>query len=144
MRLVGFAAFAAVLALAGPAFATALPFDPDEATRQWLATMGPEATERSNRYFEGGYIIQFVGPLVSIIISFALLALGWAKGVRSWLEKTVKFYFLDALGMGFFYSFVSTVLSISSSAPPRRRGGCGARSRRSPSAPSSRSLTLSI
>ncbi|MGD9982421.1 MAG: M48 family metallopeptidase [Hyphomonadaceae bacterium] len=111
MRLIGFAAFAAAIALAGPAFATALPFDPDEATRQWLATMGPEATERSNRYFEGGYIIQFVGPLVSILISFALLAIGWAKGVRSWLEKTVKLYFLVVLGMALFYNLVSTVLT---------------------------------
>jgi STE24 endopeptidase len=112
MRLIGLAAFVAAIALAGPAFATAsLPFDPDEATRQWLATMGPESTERSNRYFEGGYIIQFVGPLISIAISMALMMLGIAKGVRTWLEKTVRFYFLVALGMGFFYSLVSTALT---------------------------------
>ncbi|MGD9968472.1 MAG: M48 family metallopeptidase [Hyphomonadaceae bacterium] len=111
MRFIGFAAFAAAVLLAGPAFAAALPFDPDEATRQWLATMGPEATQRSNRYFEGGYIIQFVGPLLSIIISFALLALGWARGVRSWLEKTVKLYFLVVLGMGLFYNLVSSALT---------------------------------
>ena len=111
MRLIGLAAFAAALAFAGPALAAALPFDPDEATRQWLATMGPEATERSNRYFEGGYIIQFVGPLITIAISMALMMLGVAKGVRAWLERTVKFYFLVALGMGLFYTLVSTALS---------------------------------
>jgi STE24 endopeptidase len=111
MRVIGLAAFAAAFALAGPAMAAALPFDPDVATREWLATMGPEATARSNAYFEGGYIIQFVGPLLGILISFALLALGWAKGVRNWLEKTVKFYFLVALGMALFYNLVSTALT---------------------------------
>lgn len=91
--------------------AAALPFDPDEATRQWLATMGPEATERSNRYFEGGYIIQFVGAALNIVIGMAMMMLGVAKGLRSWLEKTVKFYFLVALGMGFAYTLISTVLT---------------------------------
>jgi STE24 endopeptidase len=117
MRSIGWCALGAAaalgLALAEPAAAqtAALPFDPDEATRQWLATMGPEATERSDRYFEGGYVIQFVGPLLSIAISMALLMLGWATGVRAWLEKTVKFYFLVALGMALFYNLVSTVLT---------------------------------
>lgn len=117
MRAIGWCALAAAAATASliePAAAqeaAALPFDPDEATRQWLATMGPEATERSNRYFEGGYVIQFVGPLLGILISFALLAFGWAKGVRSWLEKTVKFYALVVLGMGLFYNLVSTALT---------------------------------
>jgi STE24 endopeptidase len=110
-HLIGFAVFAAAFALAGPAMAAALPFDPDEATRQWLATMGPEATERSNRYFEGGYIIQFVGAALNIVIGMAMMMLGVAKGLRSWLEKTVKFYFLVALGMGFAYTLISTVLT---------------------------------
>ena len=126
MRVMGWCALAATLAataaLIGPAAAQealqqaapvagALPFDPDEATRQWLATMGPEATERSNRYFEGGYAIQFVGAAISIVIGMALMMLGVAKGVRTWLEKTVRFYFLVALGMGFFYTLISTILT---------------------------------
>jgi STE24 endopeptidase len=107
-------AAAVTLALAGPAMAAqagaALPFDPDEATRQWLATMGPEATERSNRYFEGGYWIQFTGPALTIVISMLLMVVGWASGVRGWLEKTVRFYFLVVLGMALFYQLVSTAL----------------------------------
>ena len=40
MRLLGWAAFAAAMAIAGAAAATQpLPFDPDVATREWLATM---------------------------------------------------------------------------------------------------------
>lgn len=126
MRVMGWCALAATLAataaLIGPAAAqdaaqqaaptaAALPFDPDEATRQWLATMGPEATERSDRYFEGGYIIQFASAAISILIGMLLMIFGFAKGVRSWLEKTVKLYFLVVLGMALFYILVSTVLT---------------------------------
>jgi STE24 endopeptidase len=87
------------------------PFDPDQATQAWINTMGAEAIARSNSYFEGGYWIQFIGPVLTIIISAALLMLGWASGVRAWLEKVVKFYFLVVLGMALFYQFVSTVLT---------------------------------
>jgi STE24 endopeptidase len=119
MRVTGWcalgAALAAALALAEPAFAQetaqALPFDPDEATRQWLATMGPEATARSNSYFEGGYWIQFANAGLSIAIGMLMMILGVAKGVRSWLEKTVKFYFLVALGMAFVYSLIGNLLT---------------------------------
>jgi STE24 endopeptidase len=112
MRLLNWVAFAAALAFAGSAAAAQpLPFDPDQATRAWLNTMGPEATARSNAYFEGGYWIGFAGPLLTIIISMLLMMLGWAKGVRSWLEKTVKFYFLVVLGMALFYQIVATALT---------------------------------
>lgn len=112
MRILGWAAFAAAMCVAGPALAaTGLPFDPDQATRAWLDTMGPEATARSNAYFEGGYWIQFIGPVLTIIIAAALMMSGFAKGVRSWLEKTVKFYFLVVLGMALVYNLISAALT---------------------------------
>lgn len=111
MRLLGLAAFAAAFAVAGPAMAAALPFDPDVATREWLATMGPEATARSNAYFEGGYIIDFAGTALSILVAAVFLILGWARGVRSWLERTVKFFPLAAFGSSFFYIFAASVLT---------------------------------
>jgi len=109
MRAVGFAAGAAVLALAAPA--AALPFDPEFATHAWLATMGEEATARSNAYFEGGYLIDFAGTALSIIVAALFLLLGWARGVRAWLERTVKAFPLVAMGMSFFYLAVSTLLT---------------------------------
>ena len=111
MRILGLAAFAAAFALAGPAVATALPFNPEEATRAWLDTMGPEATARSNSYFEGGYILDFAGTALSIVVAGLMLILGWGRGVRTWLEKTVKWFPLVAFGSAFFYIFVSSVLT---------------------------------
>lgn len=111
MRILGLAAFAAAFALAGPAMATALPFNPEEATRAWLDTMGPEATARSNSYFEGGYILDFAGTALSIVVAGLMLILGWGRGVRAWLEKTVKWFPLVAFGSAFFYIFVSSVLT---------------------------------
>src|SRR5262245_59006198 len=90
MRLLGWCALAALTAIAGPAFAqtaaehapaaaaathaaTALPFDPDVATREWLNTMDPAARARSDSYFEGGYWIQFVGPVLGFIVAFLVL-----------------------------------------------------------------------
>ena len=111
MRFLGLAAFAVAFMLAGPAMAAALPFNPEDATQAWLATMGPEATERSNSYFEGGYTIDFAGTALSIIVAGLMLLLGWARGVRSWIEKTLKWFPFVALGTSFFYILVSSVLT---------------------------------
>ncbi len=111
MRILGLAAFGAAFALAGPAMAAALPFNPEEATQAWLATMGHDATARSNAYFEGGYIIDFAGTALSIVVAGLILLLGWARGVRTWLEKTVKWFPLVALGVAFFVNIVSSVLT---------------------------------
>ncbi len=110
MRLLGLAAFAAACALAGPA-AAAVPFNPEEATRAWLDTMGPEATARSNAYFEGGYIIEFAGVAINVLVAGLFLLLGWARGVRGWLERTVRFFPLVAAGTSFFYILVSSILT---------------------------------
>ncbi|MEZ5957676.1 MAG: M48 family metallopeptidase [Hyphomonadaceae bacterium] len=111
MRILGWAAFAAAFALAEPAMAAALPFDPEQATRAWLDTMGPEATARSNSYFEGGYVLDFAGTALSIVVAGLMLILGWGRGVRTWLEKTVKWFPLVAFGSAVFYILVSSVLT---------------------------------
>ncbi|MBC7770658.1 MAG: M48 family metallopeptidase [Phycisphaerales bacterium] len=109
MRMLAWTAAAAAFAVAAPA--SALPFDPELATHAWLATMGPEATARSNAYFEGGYIIDFVSTAISVAVAALILLLGWARGVRTWLEKTVKWFPLVALGVAFFVNLVSTLLT---------------------------------
>jgi STE24 endopeptidase len=107
----GFAAFAAAFALAAPAMAAALPFDPEVATREWLATMDQAAVARSDSYFEGGYWIQFVGPLIGFLTAFAFLQTGFAKNLRSWMEKSLKVYFFVVIGFALVYSLIGTVIS---------------------------------
>ncbi|MBK8543029.1 MAG: M48 family metallopeptidase [Caulobacteraceae bacterium] len=107
----GLAAFAAAFALAGPAMAAALPFDPDVATQQWLATMDEASRAKSDSYFEGGYWIQFVGPLLGFIFAFAFLQLGFAKNIRAWLEKNVKIYFFVVVLFALAYTLVGAVLT---------------------------------
>lgn len=111
MRWIGFLVFVTCWLLSASAHAAALPFDPDEATRAWLATMGPEAIARSNSYFEGGYWLDLADSALTIVIALLLMVLGFAKGVRAWLERTVKFYFLVTFGMAIFYILVSGVLT---------------------------------
>ncbi len=111
MRFIGLAALAAMSALVGAAHAAALPFDPDAATQAWLATMGPEATGKSNTYFEGGYVIGIVSTLVSVFVAGLFLALGWARKVRAWLERIVKFFPLVAFGTSAFYILVSSLIT---------------------------------
>lgn len=111
MRILALTAFALAVAFTGPAFAAALPFNPEDATQAWLATMGEEATQRSNSYFEGGYIIDFASTALSIIVAGLMLVLGWARGVRTWIEQKLKWFPLVALGTSFFYILVSSVLT---------------------------------
>jgi STE24 endopeptidase len=111
MRLIGLAAFAAAFMTAGPAMAAALPFNPEEATRAWLDTLGPEATARSNAYFEGGYLLDFASTGISIAIAAALLFTGIARGARTWLEKTVKWFPLVAFGVALFVLLISTIVT---------------------------------
>jgi STE24 endopeptidase len=126
MRLSGWCALAALTAIAGPAFAqtaadhaaaathaaTALPFDPDQATREWLNTMDQAAVRRSNSYFEGGYWIQFVGPIIGFIVAFLFLQLGFARKLREGLEKSVKIYFFVTMIFVLVYSLVGAVISL--------------------------------
>jgi STE24 endopeptidase len=128
MRLLGWGALAALVAMAGPAFAqaaaehapaaaaathaaTALPFDPEVATREWLNTMDQAAVQRSNSYFEGGYWIQFVGPIIGFIVAFLFLQLGFARKLREGLEKSVKIYFFVTLILVLVYSVIGAVIS---------------------------------
>ncbi len=108
MRLFAMTVLAS-LAMAGAA--AALPFDPDQATRAWLDTISPEYVARSNAYFTGGYWIELANAGLSIAVAALLLFTGWARGVRAWLERTVKWFPLVALGASFFFLLVSTALT---------------------------------
>jgi len=92
--------------------ASAAPaFDPAVATSAWIATIGDAALARSNAYFEGGYWLSIADAALTILVAWIMLHFGWARRVRTWLDKTVRLKSLTALGMGVFYIFVSSVLA---------------------------------
>jgi STE24 endopeptidase len=62
-------------------------FDPDAATRAYLATVPANLRARSDAYTEGGYWIQVWGFLVSAAILVLLLRSGWSARFRDWGER---------------------------------------------------------
>ena len=64
-----------------------VPFDPDAATRAYLATVPADLRARSDAYTEGGYWIQLWGFLLSAAILILLLRTGWSRRIRDWAER---------------------------------------------------------
>jgi STE24 endopeptidase len=65
-------------------------FDPDAATRAYLATVPADLRARSNAYTEGGYWIQAWSFLLSAGILVALLHTGISRRLRDWAERTSR------------------------------------------------------
>ncbi|MBA3895721.1 MAG: M48 family metallopeptidase [Sphingomonadaceae bacterium] len=53
-------------------------FDPEAATRAYLATVNGVARAKSDAYFEGGYWLILWNALVSLAIYWAMLRFGWS------------------------------------------------------------------
>jgi STE24 endopeptidase len=64
------------------ATAAANRFDPEEATRAYLAKVSPEKKARSNAYFEGGYWLHLWEFLYGIAAMWLLLQAGWSARMR--------------------------------------------------------------
>lgn len=61
-----------------------MAFDPELATRAWLATLSGAARARSDAYFESGYVLQFVDAAITIGVNWLGLKLGWARRLSAW------------------------------------------------------------
>lgn len=77
----------ALLLLPGIAAASAGGFDAGAATRAYLDTLGSEARERSDDYFEGGYWLILWGTLVAVLSEWILLRFGLSARFRDWGER---------------------------------------------------------
>ncbi|HKA36822.1 MAG TPA: M48 family metallopeptidase [Thermoanaerobaculia bacterium] len=69
------------------ASAAAGRFDPEAATRDWLARISPAKKARSDAYFEGGYWLHLWGFLYGIATMGLLLAGGWSARMRDLAER---------------------------------------------------------
>jgi STE24 endopeptidase len=76
-----------VIAAAG---AAAPVFDPETATRAYLATLQGAARAKSNAYFEGGYWLLLWGAVVGVVAHWLMLRLGWSAAWRDWAVRVTK------------------------------------------------------
>src|SRR3954464_4206461 len=80
-----------LIALIQAAAAGAAPtFDPEAATRAYLATLQGAARAKSYAYFEGGYWLILWGTLVGVASHWLMLPLGWAAAWRDWAARVTR------------------------------------------------------
>lgn len=120
----GMLAVAGMLAFGGDALAATDPaaavaeaqgadraFDPVAATEAYLARLSPAERTRSDSYFEGGYWLQLWGFLYGLGVAWLLLGTGLSARLRDWLERRVRFRFLQVFLYGAAYIVLTTLLT---------------------------------
>ncbi len=70
--------------------ATAASFDPEAATRAYLATLQGAARAKSDAYFEGGYWLPLWATLIAVLAYGAMLRFGWSARWSSWAARVGK------------------------------------------------------
>ena len=96
-----------------PEAARARPgFEVERATEAYLDLLTPEKRERSESYFEGGYVLNVVDSVLAIGISLLLLAGGRARRVRDALEARLGQRFLADLATGALYLLSTSLLTL--------------------------------
>jgi STE24 endopeptidase len=65
-------------------------FDPEAATKAYLARMPPEKKARSDAYFEGGYWLRLWEFLFGVAVAWLLLRFGWSAGMRNVAERAAR------------------------------------------------------
>jgi STE24 endopeptidase len=66
-------------------------FDPEAATRAYLAEIPAEAKARSDAYFEGGYWLTLWDFLCGVVIALLLLNLRWSAAMRNLAYRVTRF-----------------------------------------------------
>ncbi len=61
-------------------------FDPQRATDAYLATVKGEARQRSDAYFEGGYVLLLVDAIYAVVVSALLL---WLR-ISAWMRNVAQ------------------------------------------------------
>ncbi len=94
-----------------PAAAQPSPhFDADAATEAYMAMIPPEATARSDAYFEGGYWLILWDFLYASAISLLLLNLRWSARMRGLAERMTRFRWLQTFFYWIEYLLLTTAL----------------------------------
>jgi STE24 endopeptidase len=85
-------------------------FDPEAATRAYLAEIPAEAKARSDAYFEGGYWLILWDFLCGVVIALLLLNLCWSAAMRNLAERITRFKPIQAIIYWTEYFVLTSVL----------------------------------
>ena len=90
----------------------AATFDPEAATRAYLATLSGAARARSDHYFEGGYWLGLWGSLVAVASYWLMLRLGWSAKWSGWAAKVTRRRWLQPALYSLPFTIIGALLTL--------------------------------
>ena len=90
----------------------AATFDPEAATRAYLATLSGAARARSDHYFEGGYWLGLWGSLVAVASFWLMLRLGWSARWSGWASRVTRRRWLQPALYSLPFTIVGALLTL--------------------------------
>lgn len=94
------------------AAASAAAFDPDTATRAYLATLDGAARAKSDSYFEGGYWLPLWGTLIALLVYGAMLRFGWSAKWSGWASRVTHRPWLQPALYSLPFTLVGALLTL--------------------------------
>jgi STE24 endopeptidase len=94
-----------------PPAAQAIKFDPVKATNAYLARVSGAARQRSDSYFEGGYVLLLVDTLYAIAVSALLLWSGISARMRNIAQRITRSRFLQVPIYVAMFVIITTILT---------------------------------
>ncbi|HEX4077317.1 MAG TPA: M48 family metallopeptidase [Rhizomicrobium sp.] len=88
-----------------------IPFDPVKATNAYLARVSGAVRERSDSYFEGGYVLILVDAVYAIAVSALLLWIGISASMRNIAQRLARSKFLQVPIYVAMFIVITTVLT---------------------------------
>jgi STE24 endopeptidase len=87
-------------------------FDAQKATRAYLSRISGKARERSDAYFEGGYVLLFVDAAYAIVVSAILLWSRISAGIRNLAQRLTRSRFFQVPIYGALYVVLTTAMTL--------------------------------
>jgi len=87
-------------------------FDADAATAAYMARLTPQARERSDAYFEGGYWLQLWDFLIALALAALLLGTRLSRRMRDLAERATQFKWLQTALYACQYIVLVSVLTL--------------------------------
>lgn len=94
------------------AASAAVPFDPEAATRAYLATLQGAARAKSDSYFEGGYWLPLWGTAIAVLAYWVMLRFGWSAAWSERAKRVTRFAALQAAIYSVPFTLIGALLTL--------------------------------